>query len=282
MNKFDSFVNMLLERATKVVMHGFSDRGISSVRYTILDTNGIKLNQRPNHGTFNDDYETVVYNSLEEAFNSLKETFEEDGLNDETLRSTFLEELVRNGTIVVYSFHKGNHFREPTSTTLIRSEGEWTEVPIDYEDINEEDIIKEYTSTEQEYDLRRDIPYEEVNPAREREDNFFRTERYTKTINLPKSAALDEAIKWLSNNILPQVERAKSGEYDIGQMQAVKDNEVFLNLLKQGELTGYDSLKFVDKLFWVKKTSKQPEQIQALIDYVKNQFKGYYVGWGIE
>jgi hypothetical protein len=226
-----AYQKVLKEQATKVVAHGFSDKGVSSYRYTMLEPH-IKLNKKAGHGMFDEDYITTVYDSLDKAYKELVDSLKDDKLNLRNFKKNFMEELARNGTVVVYSYHVGNHFQEPATTMLVREEGNWDQVPLE---IDEDNVIKEYNTTEEEYSLRTDIPYSEIVPSRKESGNFFNTEKYNVIHDLPMSKALETITDHYEKSFAHQVDSCKKGEYTVGQMKEVKDVEDFAQLLKQGK-----------------------------------------------
>ena len=227
----EAYQKVLKEQTTKIVAHGFSDKGVSSYRYTMLDPH-IKLDQKAEHGMFDEDYVTTVYDSLEKAYKELVDSLKDDKLNLRNFKKDFTEELARNNTVVVYSYHVGNHFREPATTMLVQEEGNWDQVPAD---LDEDSVIKEYNTTEKEYNLRTDIPYSEIVPSRKQPGNFFNTEKYNVIHGLPMSKALETITDHYEKSFAHQVDSCKKGEYTVGQMEEVKDMEDFVQLLKQGK-----------------------------------------------
>ena len=241
----EAYQKVLKEQAVKVVAHGFSDKGVSSYRYTMLEPH-IKLNKKAGHGMFDEDYITTVYDSLEKAYKELQEDLKGDKLDLRNFKKNFMEELMRNGTVVVYSYHVGNHFQEPATTMLVREEGNWDQVPLE---IDEDNVIKEYNTTEEEYNLRTDIPYSEIVPSREQPGNFFNTEKYKTIYDVPMSKALETIANHYEKSMAHEIDACKKGECTVGQMEAIKDKEAFIQLLKQGKFAEHESSRLQDYLY---------------------------------
>lgn len=254
-----------ITNSKKVIAHGFSDRGVSSFRYTILDPH-IKINQRANHGIFNDDYTTIVYNSIKKALAELLISLKDDKLNLKSFQTDFINELTANNTLVVYSFHKGNHFLEQAKTCFVEYSGDWNEVPLD---IEQGTIIKEYHTTEQDFSLQKGVPYEEITPTIDKIDYQF------KTYSLPKIEAIDALVEILEKTLLLHIKLCKSGEYTVNQMTAVKDNEIFVNLLKQYKLSEHNIQKFIDLTWSAVKFKWLPEydnELKFLENLMREKF----------
>ena len=262
----EAYQNVLKEQTTKIVAHGFSDKGVSSYRYTMLDPH-IKLDQKADHGMFDEDYITIVYDSLEKAYKELVDSLKDDKLNLRNFKKDFTEELVRNNTVVVYSYHVGNHFHEPATTMLVQEEGNWDQVPVG---IDEDNVIKEYNTTEKEYNLRTDIPYSEIVPSNEQPGNFFNQEKYKVIHDLPMSKALETITDHYEKRIAQQVDSCKKGECTVGQMQQVKDQEAFIQLLKQGKFAEHESIRLEDYLYnclkWFPQYEEEILNLQKVIE----------------
>ena len=262
----EAYQKVLKEQTTKIVAHGFSEKGVSSYRYTMLDPH-IKLDQKAGHGMFDEDYITTVYDSLEKAYKELVDSLKGDKLNLRNFKKDFTEELVRNSTVVVYSYHTGNHFREPAATMLVQEEGNWDQVPVD---LDEDNVIKEYNTTEKEYNLRTDIPYSEIVPSTERPGNFFNTEKYKTIYDVPMSKALETITDHYEKSMAHEIDACKKGECTVGQMEEIKDKEAFIQLLKQGKFAEHESVRLENYLYnclkWFPQYKEEILNLQKVIE----------------
>jgi hypothetical protein len=230
----------------KVVVYGFSDRGISIYRYTLLDKD-TKLNKKTisHDPQFESDYNTEFYNSVQEAVRDFVNYLKQEAvINTKNAATIFGKALIENGTVVVYGIHTGSGFEASPGITLYDIPGDWNDIEVltpdemEGEDVHlRKDVIAHFSiKVKKDPNSSYGIPYDEVTP---REDLNYSGEPVT-VRTVPINGAVKALIFQLEKQVAPQIKMARSGEYNLGQMSFVKKSEDMLNRLKQGKIKSSD------------------------------------------
>jgi hypothetical protein len=95
---------------------------------------------------FDDDYGTVVFNDIKQAVDDFTKKLNHEQALTPAAGQEFARELINQGTVLVVTYGRGNHYNEPNSVYLLNKPGGWNDVSAEDESDIKEYLVHEYMS----------------------------------------------------------------------------------------------------------------------------------------